>query len=60
MNSDQVEWPPKYQIKRHVRAKHVKMRIGLENNLQITVPIRFNLNRIPSILNDNKNGLFQN
>jgi predicted metal-dependent hydrolase len=47
-------WPPLYKIKRHRRAKHVKLRIAELQNLEITVPYRFNVHEIPSILENNK------
>lgn len=47
-------WPPPYQIKRHPRAKHVKLRAVPKQGLLITVPTRFKLTEIPSILNENQ------
>jgi hypothetical protein len=48
------EWPPFYKIKRHCRAKHVKLRVVESQKLEIIVPSRFNVRNIPSILENNK------
>lgn len=47
-------WPPRYTIKRHRRAKNVKLRTSESYGLEITVPHRFNIKNIPSILEENK------
>lgn len=46
-------WPPVYTIKKHLRAKHVKLRV-LQSGLQITVPYRFNLSQLPAVLDEHK------
>jgi predicted metal-dependent hydrolase len=49
-----ISWPPVYQIKRHARAKHVRLRPISRGELLITVPNRFKLAEIPGILDDNR------
>jgi hypothetical protein len=48
------EWPPLYKVKRHRRARHVRLRASEPHGLEITVPYRFNLRELPSILEENK------
>lgn len=52
--SPMLEWPPPYKIKKHRKARHVKLRTAKSHGLEITVPYRFNLRDIPTILEDNK------
>jgi predicted metal-dependent hydrolase len=47
-------WPPPYTIKRHARARHVKLRASAEQGLVITVPPRFNVKHIPDVLQENQ------
>lgn len=49
-----LEWPPTYKIKKHRRAKYVKLRASLSHGLEITIPTRFNTKEIPFILEENK------
>src|SRR3989338_7497537 len=49
-----TEWPPHYTIKRHWRAKHVKITYTQSSGLEITLPKRFSTKHIPSILEENK------
>ncbi|MBX3709132.1 MAG: DUF45 domain-containing protein [Gammaproteobacteria bacterium] len=51
-------WPPQYKIKRHRRAKHVKLRAN-HHELEITLPLRFNLKNVPSILEENKSWIIE-
>jgi predicted metal-dependent hydrolase len=46
-------WPPPYQIKRHKRARRVKLGVK-HRELKITVPYWFNVEKIPAILEANK------
>lgn len=48
-----IPWPPTYKLRKHRLAKHVKLR-ATHQGLEITVPFRFNLKYIPSILEENK------
>lgn len=48
--TSEFEWLPAYHVKRHQRAKHVKLRYSLKRGLCVTVPPRFNLKQLPSIL----------
>lgn len=43
-------WPPEYTVKRHRRARHVKLRTSKQKGLEITVPYRFSLKELPAIL----------
>lgn len=49
-----LAWPPAYTIKKHRRAKHVKLRAAGPYGLEITIPCRFNMREIPFILEENK------
>lgn len=49
-----IAWPPQYKIKKHRLAKHVKLRAKDDHCLEITIPTRFSLKHIPSILEENK------
>lgn len=46
-------WPPAYKVKRHRRAKHVKLRAS-NQGLEITIPYRFNVKYLRNILEENK------
>lgn len=48
------EWPPPYKIKKHIRAKQVKLRPSRHHGLEITVPYRFNIKELPFILETHK------
>ena len=47
-------WPPAYKVKKHRRAKHVKLRVVKPACLEITVPYRFNLHDIPALLEEHR------
>ena len=47
-------WPPSYKLKKHRRARSVKLRAKKPHGLEITVPYRFNVKEIPAILEENK------
>lgn len=49
-----LSWPPEYELKRHRLARGVKLRAIPNRGLVITVPPRFNIRNIPSILDENK------
>src|SRR5690349_3607086 len=49
-----MNWPPQYQIKRHRRAKSVKLRISKHHGLEITIPFKFNLKKIDSLLEEHR------
>lgn len=51
---DVTDWPPQYTIKRHWRAKHVKITYSHASGLEIRLPTRFSVKHIPSILEENK------
>jgi len=54
-----IEWPPEYTIKRHRRAKHVKLLYTHHGGLQITMPHRFSVKQLPSILEEHKEWILQ-
>jgi predicted metal-dependent hydrolase len=54
-----VEWPPAYTIKRHRRARHVKLRASAQKGLEITVPYRFALKELPAILAEHQHWIMQ-
>jgi len=47
-------WPPEYTLKKHPRARHVKLKASAHHGLEIVVPLRFNPKHIPEILENNK------
>ncbi len=49
-----IAWPPAYSIKRHPRAKRIKLRTSSKSGLVITLPLRFSEKKIPLVLEDNK------
>lgn len=49
-----TEWLPQYTIKRHWRAKFVKMTFSKMNGLEITIPKRFSTKHLPGILEEHK------
>lgn len=48
------DWPPDYQIKRHPRCKHVKLKASHKHGLEFIVPPKFNIKHIPSLLIENR------
>jgi predicted metal-dependent hydrolase len=51
---DEIAWPPLYTVKKHPRARHVKLKATLKFGLELVVPKRFNPKEIPLILEHNK------
>lgn len=49
-----IPWPPAYKLRKHRRARSVKISASKKNGLQITIPYRFSLKDIPFILEENK------
>ncbi len=47
-------WPPQYTIKRHPRAKYVKLKASQKHGLELVVPTRFSLKNIPAVLLENR------
>lgn len=47
-------WPPEYSVKKHSRARRVTLRTSRANGLEIIVPVRFNMRRIPIVLAEHK------
>lgn len=45
-----IAWPPAFTVKKHARARHVKLKTSLTHGLELVVPKRFNIKEIPSIL----------
>lgn len=53
-----IEWPPVYKVKKHKRARRVKLYMS-KRGLEITVPFRFNLKEIPTLLEEHKTWITQ-
>lgn len=53
------DWPPAYTIKRHWRAKYVKMSYSRSSGLEITLPKRFSTKHLPAILEENKDWILK-
>lgn len=47
-------WPPNITIKKHSRARHVKLKASVKHGLELVVPKRFNQKEIPFILDQNR------
>lgn len=47
-------WPPLYSVRKHPRAKRIKLKATKERGLEITVPRQFNIKKIPLVLQENK------
>ncbi len=54
MSHESISWPPSYVIKKHPRAKYVKLKASAKLGLELVVPVRFNQREIPFILEKNK------
>lgn len=52
--NSKITWPPAFKLKRHPRARLVKLKASLKHGLEIVVPPHFNIREIPSILELNK------
>lgn len=50
----QTHWPPLYQIKKSVRARHVRLKASVDKGLELIVPLRFNPAHVPMILEKHK------
>lgn len=46
----ELTWPPEFTLKKHPRARHVKLKASSKNGLELVVPRRFNVKEIPEIL----------
>jgi len=51
-------WPPVYSVKKHPRARRVKLRTSLQG-LEVIVPLRFNVAHIPDILIQHKDWIIK-
>lgn len=47
-------WPPSYLVRKHLWARRIKFKASLKYGLEITVPRRFNLKELPSLLDKNR------
>lgn len=47
-------WPPQYTIRKHKRAKYIKLRAHARRGLEITIPYRYKLNDVSTLLEENK------
>lgn len=51
-------WPPAYTVKRHWRARHVKMSYS-QDGLEITIPMRFSMKHLPALLDEHKDWIIK-
>jgi predicted metal-dependent hydrolase len=49
-----IIWPPSYTVKKHPRARHVKLKTSAQHGLEFVVPPSFNHKEIPTILETHK------
>jgi predicted metal-dependent hydrolase len=56
---DQPQWPPQFTLKRHPRARHVKLKASANHGLEIVVPTRFSIKHLPDILETNKSWIIK-
>lgn len=54
MDFTDITWPPQVTIKKHPRARHVKIKATLKQGIELVVPNRFNQKEIPFILEQNR------
>lgn len=50
----QAVWPPQYSIRKHKRAKYIKLRAHARRGLEITIPYRYKLHDVSALLEENK------
>jgi predicted metal-dependent hydrolase len=55
----EMTWPPPYHVRRHRRARSVKLRAEQHKGLMITVPYRFSVRELPGILEENKDWIIK-
>lgn len=53
-SAQSIIWPPNYHIKKHKRARHVKLRATKTSGLVVTIPWRYPLKEIPAVLEEHK------
>lgn len=53
-NSSTIAWPPEITVKKHPRARYVKLKASLRHGLELVVPKNFSNREIPHILEENK------
>jgi predicted metal-dependent hydrolase len=49
-----LTWPPPHSVKKNRRARHVRLKISQTGQLELVVPIRFNIDKIPGIIERKK------
>lgn len=54
-----ITWPPPYKVRKHKRARHVKLRAVRPHGLLVTIPYRFSVKEIPSILEEHKSWILK-
>lgn len=52
------DWPPTYTVRRHSRARHVKLSYT-QLGLTVTIPMRFSVKHIPDIIEENKDWIIK-
>lgn len=54
-----LTWLPPYEVSRHQRAKHVKLRYSAKHGLRVTLPPRFSLHQLPNVLEAHKDWIVE-
>jgi predicted metal-dependent hydrolase len=49
-----LTWPPPHCVKKSRRARHVRLKISQSGQLELVVPFRFNIDKIPGIIERKK------
>lgn len=56
----QITWPPAYTLKKHARAKRVKLKASIQHGLEIVVPASFDNSGVLVILENNRRWIEKN
>lgn len=54
---DILAWPPPYTIRKHPRAKNIKLVVSVEKGVELVVPKRFNQKDVIALFEENKTWL---
>ncbi len=54
LETTKIAWPPEITVKKHPRARHVKLKASSQHGLELIVPKKFNVKEIPFILEQNR------
>lgn len=53
-------WPPAFTVVKSTRVRSVRLKASVRHGLELVVPVRFNHNKIPSILEEHKPWITKN